>query len=84
MTAGAGRAVDHLEEGRNALFVPARSPADLARALARLLNDDALRADIGENNRQKVESFAPAAAVPRYVAIMRSLMEEDPEGHVRG
>ena len=74
-------AVDHLSEGENVLFVPPHRPDDLARALRRLLNDSRMCADMGERNREKVKAFAPSVVVPRYVAIMRSLVRGDSEDH---
>jgi glycosyltransferase involved in cell wall biosynthesis len=68
-------AMDQLVEGENALFVPPRHPADLADALKRLLDDPALRARMGEQNREKVKEYAPDLVVPRYVDIMRSVVE---------
>jgi glycosyltransferase involved in cell wall biosynthesis len=70
-------AVDHLSEVLNTLFVPPRQPELLARALRRLLNDSALRTDMGMRNREKVKSFAPSVVVPQYVDIMNSLVGGD-------
>jgi glycosyltransferase involved in cell wall biosynthesis len=67
-------AADHLREGENALFVAPKEPGQLAAALSRLLNDSALRADMGERNRERVKAFAPDAVVPRYVEIMRGVV----------
>jgi glycosyltransferase involved in cell wall biosynthesis len=65
---------DLLVEGENVIFVRPRDPAGLAGALLRLLDDPRLAADIGRRNRDKVLEFAPAAVVPRYVEIMRSVL----------
>jgi glycosyltransferase involved in cell wall biosynthesis len=65
---------DLLTERDNVLFVGPRDPAGLARALLRLLNDPGLAAGMGRRNRDKVLQFAPAAVVPRYVEIMRSVL----------
>jgi glycosyltransferase involved in cell wall biosynthesis len=74
-------AVDHLKEGENVLFVPPHQPCHLAHALVRLLNEPALRADIGEHNREKVKAFAPSAVVPHYVEIMQSLVTASQGNH---
>jgi len=70
-------ALDLLSEGENVLFVPPHRPAELTRALLRLLNERGMRADMGERNREKVQEFAPGMVVPRYVDIMRSLVGAD-------
>lgn|GEM_PF-366799 len=69
-------AADLLEEGAQALFVPARDPAVLADRLLDLLGDDRLRAKMGEAERRRVLDFAPAAVVPRYLDIMQSVVAE--------
>lgn len=58
------------DEG-NALVVPVRDRAALARALERLANDADLRARIGAAARESVEPMA----VERYVEKLRSLYE---------
>jgi glycosyltransferase involved in cell wall biosynthesis len=57
---------DHLIEEENALFVPAKDPRSLARALDALLRDPVLRARMSEANRAKIKDFAPEAAAHRY------------------
>jgi glycosyltransferase involved in cell wall biosynthesis len=67
-------AADLLSEGEHVLFVPPRRPRELADALRRLLENPAMRAEMGERNREAVKAFAPSLVVPRYVDIMRSLV----------
>jgi glycosyltransferase involved in cell wall biosynthesis len=67
-------AVDRLEEGVNALFVPARRPDLLAQALARLLADEQLRAAMAANNLAKIKEFAPEVVAPQYLAILESVV----------
>ena len=67
-------AADRLEEGVNALFVPARRPDLLAQALARLLVDEQLRASMAANNLAKIKEFAPEAVAPQYVAILENVV----------
>lgn len=62
-------AADHLLEGQNALFVPARDSAALAQALDRLLDDEALRTVMGDNNLRKAGDFAPAKVVDAYARV---------------
>jgi glycosyltransferase involved in cell wall biosynthesis len=69
-------AADLLVEGENALFVPPRDPEALAGALLRLLRDERLWDRISIANREKVKEFTPESVVPRYVEIMKSLVDE--------
>jgi glycosyltransferase involved in cell wall biosynthesis len=64
---------DHLEEGVNALFVPARDALALARALERLLSDDQLRKRMSNANRAKVQEFAPERVAPAYLNALRRI-----------
>jgi hypothetical protein len=41
--------------------------------VARIAGDAALRADLGERARARSAAFAPAALLPRYEAVYRSL-----------
>ncbi len=63
---------DYLSDGEHALFVPARDPAALARAVERLLGDDALRARMSAANLARVADFAPARVMPHYADILRA------------
>jgi glycosyltransferase involved in cell wall biosynthesis len=63
---------DYLRADEHALFVPARDPAALARALERLLGDDALRARMSAANRARVADFAPARVMPHYAGILQA------------
>ncbi len=59
---------DHLEDGRNALFVPQRDPVAVARAIERLLDDEDLAARMSLANREKVLRVRPGSrcrALPR-------------------
>jgi glycosyltransferase involved in cell wall biosynthesis len=67
-------AADRLEEGVNAIFVPARRPDLLAEALGRILCDDDLRTSMSANNLAKVKEFAPEVVVPQYLAILESVV----------
>jgi len=67
-------AVDRLEEGVNALFVPPRRPDLLAEALGRILSDGDLRASMAANNLAKIKEFAPEAVAPQYVAILENVV----------
>ena len=61
---------DHLVEGSNALFISPRDPAALARALERLLSEPALRAQMGNANREAVKAFAPDLVAAGYLSAL--------------
>jgi glycosyltransferase involved in cell wall biosynthesis len=62
---------DQLTSGENALFVPARDPQALARAVETLLADDALREGMSWANVARAAQFAPEHVIPRYAEILR-------------
>lgn len=65
--------VDHLQDGVNALLVPPRRPDLLARAVARLIDDDDLRTAMARHNIAKLAEFAPEVVAPRYLDIVESV-----------
>lgn len=76
VTTSARGSADHLEEGRNALFVPAKDPVALAEALARLLADDELRRSMGEANRAKVTEFDPDPVAREYLNALERIVTD--------
>jgi phosphatidylinositol alpha-1,6-mannosyltransferase len=56
VAAAAGGATDLVENDVNGLLVPANNPEQLANALARLLNDEALRLALGRRGLEKIHS----------------------------
>jgi glycosyltransferase involved in cell wall biosynthesis len=71
-------AADLLEDGVNALFVPPRSPAEIADAIERLFDDDALRGRMSAANRAKVRDFAPEKAAEIYLRALAELVPVTP------
>jgi glycosyltransferase involved in cell wall biosynthesis len=71
-------AVDHLEDGVNAVFVPPKDPRALAAAIGDLLDDPARRAAMSRNNRAKVADFDPAVVARTYVDRLREIVEDHP------
>ena len=71
-------AADLLTEGTNALFVPPRDPATLARTVTRLLDDRDLCAAMSTANRQKVKEFAPLAVGRRYLDVLQAVVSSPP------
>lgn len=57
------------------VLVPARSPADLARAVVRLLSDPWLRAQLGDRARHAAARFSFEQEWQEYSALYRSLAE---------
>ena len=66
---------DHLENGVNALFVPAHDPAAIAGALEKLLEDHALRERMALANRAAVQKFAPARVAKDYLAALSRILD---------
>ncbi len=64
---------DHLRAEENALFVRPRAPIELAAAVRRLFDDEALRGRMGEANLTKVQDFAPSAAARTYLDALRDV-----------
>lgn len=64
-----------VEDGVNGLLVPPNDPLALAQALARLLDDAALRRRMGEAGRQRVLSqFADRLIIQQIAEIYRRLL----------
>jgi glycosyltransferase involved in cell wall biosynthesis len=66
---------DHLREGVNAVFVPARDPEAVAGAIERLLADEDLRERMGAANREAVQAFAPDRVARDYLAALHRVAE---------
>lgn len=56
---------DMIDDGETGLLVPAGDPAVLAEAMARLIDDEALRERIGRQARERARLFRPDAVVPQ-------------------
>jgi glycosyltransferase involved in cell wall biosynthesis len=74
---------DHLEEGRHALFAPARDPEALADRITRLLQDDDLREGMREANRTRARRFEADEVAAEYHATLVEVARSR-EGRVRG
>ena len=64
-------AVDHLQDGVHACFVPPQNPPALAEAMVKVLQDGPWRARMQQANREKVKDFAPATVGKKYLAALR-------------
>ncbi len=72
-----GGNAEAVADGETGIVAPARDPAALAAAIARLLENAALRARMGEAGRRRVrERFSLDACVSRYEALYDALLTE--------
>lgn len=70
-----------VEDGRNGLLVPSEDPGALAAAIARLLDDTALRARLGAEARKVRERYSIEATVERWDEVLREVRSGSlPEG----
>lgn len=64
-----------VEAGLTGLLVPPGDPEDLSRALARLVDDPALRRELGREGRSRfMEQFEASRACERYRGLYRELL----------
>jgi len=75
VTTGIRGALDHLVDGKNALFVPPGRVDLLAEALSRVLLDADLRRVMAAANREKVKEFAPDVVAREYMRILSSVLK---------
>lgn len=66
--------VDHLVDGRHALFVPPHDHEALAAVLTRLLQDDDLRRSMGSANLHKAREFEPDPVAKEYLEAIDSIV----------
>jgi glycosyltransferase involved in cell wall biosynthesis len=66
---------DHLREGVNALFVPARDAEGIARAIESLLTDTELCKRMGDANIDAVKAFAPDRVAPAYLEALHRVAD---------
>ena len=79
VTTGIRGALDHLADGRNALFVPPGRVDLLAEALHRVLTDEGLRQEMATANRDKVGDFAPSIVAGEYLRLLDAVLKEPDE-----
>ena len=67
--------VDHLFEGKNALFVPAQNPVSIAEEVVRVLKDSKLRNKMSNANRKKVRDFSPQFTGLHYQKVLLEIAD---------
>jgi glycosyltransferase involved in cell wall biosynthesis len=70
-----GGLTDLVGDGENGLLVPPDDPAALRAAMARLIADPALRAQMGAAGRRKVTAFQAGSVVERIEQVYRELTQ---------
>ncbi|MBI4721043.1 MAG: glycosyltransferase [Chitinivibrionia bacterium] len=70
----AGGIPDLVEDGRTGLLVPPAHPADLARAVARMLSEPSLRERCVANAKEKAGAYDAARMIGETEAVYKSLM----------
>jgi glycosyltransferase involved in cell wall biosynthesis len=78
-----GGVQDFAFDERTALLVPARDASALARAVARMIEDPALRARLSTNALALVERFDWNEAAAGFLALLRARLEPAPGGSAR-
>ncbi|MFC4337211.1 glycosyltransferase family 4 protein [Salininema proteolyticum] len=66
---------EFIEDGRNGLLARPKDPASLADALARAMEDPALRKRLAENGREFARRFEPEAVLDRHARVFTELLE---------
>lgn len=64
---------DIIDHGKNGLIVPNGDIQGLADAMVRLMNDDALRQEMGMNARQIVDTYSEEAVMKMWVSLFKGL-----------
>ena len=59
-----------VEDGRTGLLVSPRSPEELAMALEKMLTTDALRRELGDGGRRRVEAFDLDRVAARLLEVL--------------
>lgn len=73
VTTTAGAAPDLLDSDRDALLVPKRDAGSIARAVERLLDDEALRARLGRAAQARAREFTIERALAREIQVLEEL-----------
>jgi len=81
VTSAVGGLVEIVEDGQGGVLVPVEDGAALETALARLIEDGALRRRMGERSRRRFEeTFDLAQTIPRTIAALTRVAEQHAAG----
>jgi glycosyltransferase involved in cell wall biosynthesis len=72
--------LDLIEDGETGLLVPPGDSTALAEAMARLIEDEALRERLGRNARETSRRFASERIVPRFESLYREAIARTSRG----
>ncbi len=65
-----------VRDGESGILAEPGNPADLARAIGRLVEDAPLRHTMGERGRARVEGYSWDAIFPRFMKVYQEALEE--------
>ncbi len=73
----AGGVEDAIIDGETGFIVDGENPAEIAKAILKLLRDPALARDMGERGRRRVaEELSPKSGAERVAALSREILQE--------
>jgi glycosyltransferase involved in cell wall biosynthesis len=70
-----------VSDGKDGLLVPASDPAAMAQALARLMDDVALRRRLGTAARQSIQRFAIDIVMGGWTELVHHVLDKNAEGN---
>ncbi|HXK94269.1 MAG TPA: glycosyltransferase family 4 protein [bacterium] len=73
--------LEYIEPERSGLVFPMEDHLALAEALRRLMADEALRLQLGQHAKERVEEFTPARALPIWETVLRLSGERNGSSH---
>ncbi len=77
VASAAGGPLEIIAPGTDGVLVPPANTEALAEALRQLADNPELRRQLGENARQSVRRFSPAAARMRLLAVYQSVLKDE-------
>ena len=76
LTNVAGCASDLVQDGENGFVIPPHDVAQLARAMARLAEDSAIRSEMGRMSGERIEANSPDAWADGMSEAVKSVVRE--------
>jgi glycosyltransferase involved in cell wall biosynthesis len=78
IASSSGGQTDFLEEGKTGFLIPVGDAQGLAEAILRVANDDGLRRQISEFNKEYVRRFHISHVAERYEALFSEVLRRSP------